>query len=250
MKRVALITGAGAGIGAAVAHRLSLTNHVVLVDLNAELLSATSAAVKARASGRVEVRSVDVLDEISVSAVVAEVEALLGPVDILVNTVGGSREAKKLEKLTTEAWDSVLRLNLAGTFHCTRAVIEGMKARQWGRIVNFSSLAGRTRSLFGDVAYATAKAGVIGFSRQLAFEVGAHGVTVNVVAPGVTSSERVLARWDAKPPPERQAILDLIPARRLGTVDECAAMVGFLCSEDAGYVNGATIDVNGGLFIG
>lgn len=249
-RRKAVVTGAANGIGAAVARRLALTCDVVLMDLDGDALATNAATARVRATGRVETCVLDVLDESAVTSTFARLRSDFGEPDILVNCVGGSSRPSALEALETDAWSATLRLNLSGLFFCSRAVIAGMKQRTWGRIVNFSSLAGRTRSLFGSVAYATAKAGVIGFTRQLAYEVGGSGVTVNVVAPGVTLSERVAQRWDEKPERERAAIVDLIPAHRLATVDEPAAAACFLCSEDAGYINGATMDVNGGLHIG
>jgi NAD(P)-dependent dehydrogenase (short-subunit alcohol dehydrogenase family) len=155
-----------------------------------------------------------------------------------------------VEEISEEEWDAVLTLNLRGLFLCTRAVVPGMKARRWGRIVNVSSTAGRTRSWFGGAHYTASKAGVIGFSRQCAAELAPYGITVNVVAPGVTLSERVAARWEAKPADERAFIQGLIPAGRLAHPDEPAAAIAFLCSEDASYMSGAVLDVNGGLFIG
>ncbi len=155
-----------------------------------------------------------------------------------------------MEEITEEEWDAVLTLNLRGLFLCTRAVVPAMKAQRWGRIVNVSSTAGRTRSLFGGAHYTASKAGVIGFSRQCAAELAPYGITVNVVAPGITRSERVAARWEAKPAAERAFIERLIPAGRLARVDEPAAAICFLCSDDASYITGAVLDVNGGLFIG
>jgi NAD(P)-dependent dehydrogenase (short-subunit alcohol dehydrogenase family) len=125
-----------------------------------------------------------------------------------------------------------------------------MKKRGWGRIVNCSSVAGRTRSLFGGAHYTAAKAAVIGFTRQCAYELAPFGISVNVVAPGVTMSERVTERWDAKPLAEREAITRLIPAGRNASADEPAAAIALLCGQDAGYICGSVVDINGGLFIG
>ncbi|HZU07982.1 MAG TPA: SDR family NAD(P)-dependent oxidoreductase [Chloroflexota bacterium] len=249
--RVALITGAANGIGAAVAARLAAEGReLALFDIDAPQLEATAARLRATAAGRICPYVVDVRDSAQVAAAVAAVHQTFGRVDILVNNVGGSTPQRPVEEITEEEWDAVLTLNLRGLFLCTRAVVPAMKAQRWGRIVNVSSTAGRTRSLFGGAHYTASKAGVIGFSRQCAAELAPYGITVNVVAPGITRSERVAARWEAKPAAERAFIERLIPAGRLARVDEPAAAICFLCSDDASYITGAVLDVNGGLFIG
>jgi NAD(P)-dependent dehydrogenase (short-subunit alcohol dehydrogenase family) len=249
--RAGLITGGGAGIGAAVAARLAAEGcALTLLDVDAVRLAETAARLRKTAVAAVRARTADVRDPDQVRDAVAEAVREQGAVDVLVNAVGGSTPARPVEEISDAEWDACLGLNLRGLFFCTRAVVPHMKARRWGRIVNVSSVAGRTRSLFGGAHYTTAKAGVVGFTRQCAHELGPHGITVNVVAPGVTLSERVVARWEAKPADERAFIQSLIPVGRCATPDEPAAAIAFLCSEDAGYVNGAILDVNGGLYIG
>ncbi len=249
--RVGLITGAAAGIGAAVAARLAAEGcALALFDVDEVRLAETAERLRKTAVAAVHARAIDVRDPGQVADAVREVVREIGTVDVLVNAVGGSTPQRPVEEITDAEWDAVLGLNLRGLFFCTRAVVPRMKAQRWGRIVNVSSVAGRTRSLFGGAHYTTAKAGVVGFSRQCAFELGPHGITVNVVAPGVTLSERVAARWEAKPADERAFIEGLIPVGRCATPDEPAAAIAFLCSEDAAYVNGAILDVNGGLYIG
>ncbi len=248
--RVAVVTGAANGIGAAVAERLAdRGDDLMLVDIDAPRLEAQAQRLRSQGAGRVCVRATDVRVAAEVTAAVDVARAAFGRLDVLVNAVGGSTPQRPVEQISEEEWDGVLTLNLRGLFLCTRAVVPAMKAQRWGRIVNVSSVAGRTRSLFGGAHYTASKAGVIGFSRQCAAELGAYGITVNVVAPGVTLSERVAARWEAKPADERAFVQSLIPAGRLASVDEPAAAICFLCSEDAAYVNGAVLDVNGGLFV-
>jgi 3-oxoacyl-[acyl-carrier protein] reductase len=245
------VTGAASGIGAAVAARLAAAGHDLAVfDCDTARLEARAAEIRATAPGRVCAYSVDVREASQVAQAVGAARTALGRIDILVNAVGGSTPQRPVEDISEEEWDAVLTLNLRGLFLCTRAVVPGMKARRWGRIVNVSSVAGRTRSLFGGAHYTASKAGVIGFSRQCAVELAPYGISVNVVAPGITLSVRVAARWDAKPPDERAFIQGLIPAGRLATVDEPAAAICFLCSDDASYITGAVVDVNGGLFVG
>ena len=250
-RRVALVTGAANGIGAAVVARLATAGHdLALFDRDAARLETVAAAARAVTPGRVRAYPVDVRESAQVAEAVAAAHGALDAIEILVNAVGGSTPQRPVEEISEEEWDAVLTLNLRGLFLCTRAVVPHMKAQRYGRIVNVSSVAGRTRSLFGGAHYTASKAGVIGFSRQCAAELAPFGITVNVVAPGVTLSERVAARWEAKPADERAFIETLIPAARLATCDEPAAAIAFLCSEDASYLNGTVVDVNGGLFIG
>jgi 3-oxoacyl-[acyl-carrier protein] reductase len=249
--RIALVTGAANGIGAAVATRLAGEGRdLALFDSDAPRLEAVTARLRSTSAGRVCAFPVDVRDSAQVRAAMDTVHHVFGGVDVLVNAVGGSTPQRAVEDIEEEEWDAVLTLNLRGLFLCTRAVVPGMKARRWGRIVNVSSTAGRTRSLFGGAHYTASKAGVIGFSRQCAAELAPYGISVNVVAPGITLSERVQERWEAKPADERAYIESLVPAGRLATPEEPAAAVCFLCSDDAAYMNGVVLDVNGGLFIG
>ena len=249
--RVAVITGAANGIGAAVATALAAEGRsLALLDCDAARLASLATRLAATAPGPVRAYPTDVSNSSQVAASIEAAHQAFGHLDILVNAVGGSPPPVPVEQISEAEWDAVFTLNLRGLFLCTRAVVPGMKAQRWGRIVNVSSLAGRTRSLFGGAHYTASKAGVIGFSRQCAAELGPYCVTVNVVAPGVTLSERVAERWEAKPVEERAFIQALIPVGRLATVDEPAAAIRFLCSDDASYVTGAVLDVNGGLFIG
>jgi 3-oxoacyl-[acyl-carrier protein] reductase len=248
--RVALVTGSANGIGCAVAERLARKGHkVAMLDLDDKLAASASRIADATKS-RTLACVADVRDAEQVKAAVTRIEAELGPIEILVNSVGGSTPQKGIEEITDSEWHSVLNLNLLSTFVCMRAVVGGMKARKWGRIVNVSSVAGRTRSLFGGCHYTAAKAAIIGLSRQCAHELGPYGITVNVVAPGVTLSERVTARWEAKPADERDFIMSLTPVGRPAAVNEIAAAIEFFCGDDASYLVGAVLDANGGLFIG
>jgi NAD(P)-dependent dehydrogenase (short-subunit alcohol dehydrogenase family) len=250
-RRAALITGAANGIGAAVVARLAAAGHdLALFDCDGARLESVAAQARAVTPGRVCAYPVDVRESRQVAEAVAAAHEALGRLEILVNAVGGSTPQRPVEEISEDEWDAVLTLNLRGLFLCTRAVVPHLKSQRYGRIVNVSSVAGRTRSLFGGAHYTASKAGVIGFSRQCAAELAPYGITVNVVAPGVTLSERVAARWEAKPADERAFIERLIPAGRPAECDEPAAAIAFLCSEDAGYISGTVVDVNGGLYIG
>jgi 3-oxoacyl-[acyl-carrier protein] reductase len=249
--RVAVVTGAANGIGGAVAARLAAQGcELALFDCDKERLELMVDRLAQTAYGRIQGYGLDVRDGEAVREAVSAVCAEFGSVEILINAVGGSTPQRPVEDIGDDEWDAVLTLNLRPLFLCTRSIVPLMKLQQWGRIVNVSSVAGRTRSLFGGAHYTASKAGVIGFSRQCAAELAPFGITVNVVAPGVTLSERVAARWEAKTADERAAIERLIPAGRCAMVDEPAAAICFLCSDEASYVTGAVLDVNGGLYIG
>lgn len=251
ISRVAVVTGGAQGIGGEAARMLALAGHrVVIADADAAALDAHASRIaELGATHPVQTRILDVRDAALVAKTFASIAEQVGGIDILVNSVGGSTPATSVDEISDDAWHATFRLNVDGTFFCTRAVVPGMKERGWGRIVNVSSVAGRTRSLFGGAQYTASKAAIIGFTRQLAYDLGRFGITANVVAPGVTLSARVERRWAEKPEHEREKILGLIPIGRAGRCDEVAAAIAFFCSEDAGYITGATLDANGGLHI-
>jgi 3-oxoacyl-[acyl-carrier protein] reductase len=227
--RSALVTGAAHGIGSAIAAMLADEGaRVHAVDLEAE--------------------GQDRLDVTDPTAVAAFVERV-GGVDILVNNAGGVRgqTGQPLEDVSDDDWRAVVDANLTSTFVCTRAVVAGMKARGWGRVVNISSGAGRSVSLTGIQAYATAKAGQIGLTRQTAHELGRFGITVNCVAPGfVLSNPSTQRQWESYGPDGQAALLAGIAVRRLGTGEDIANAVRFFTAEESSWVTGQTIAVDGG----
>ena len=174
---------------------------------------------------------------------VREVEAELGPVDVLVNNAGITRDGF-FHKMSPEQWSEVIRVNMDSLFNMTRQVIEGMREREWGRVINISSINGQKGQL-GQTNYSAAKAGVIGFTKALALENARKGVTVNCVAPGYVDTEMV----QAVPPKVLEAIIGQIPAGRLGRGEEIADAVSFLAGDRAGYVNGTTLSLNGGQYL-
>jgi acetoacetyl-CoA reductase len=176
-------------------------------------------------------------------AAVTRVEAELGPIDVLVNNAGITRDAV-LHKMTEAQWTEVIHVNLASIFNMTRNVIEGMRARGYGRIINISSINGQ-KGQIGQTNYSAAKAGMIGFSKALAQENANKGVTVNTIAPGYIDTEMV----SAVPHDVLQRIVAAIPVGRLGLADEIARCVAFLAAEDAGFITGSTLSVNGGQYI-
>lgn len=204
----------------------------------------------ARAGGeRCHGRRLDVTDRDAVRALVVEVERGHGPVSILVNCAGGVRGqvGRPLEQITPADWQSIVDANLSGAFWCTQAVAPAMKAQGYGRIVNISSRAGLATSLTGIQAYASAKAGLIGLTRQLAHELGPWNVTVNSVAPGFIRSNPTTERqWEAMGPDGQARLIQSIALQRLGTPDDIVHAVLFFASDYAGWITGQVLSVDGG----
>ena len=250
--RVAIVTGSSKGIGRAIAEAFAREGAQLVVNgrdtqdlaaIQAELSQAGTKALAKRADVRIAAE---------VKSMITEALELFGKIDILVNNAGGSLYTPTaIEEITEEHWDLVVDANLKGTFLCSTAVLEHMKSRKYGRIVNISSQAGRSTSEFSGPHYAAAKAGILGFTRQLARQVGVHGITVNAVAPGFfMSTERVRNKWEGLPEARKKEILSAIPLEhRWGRMDELVGTVIFLASDDASYITGATIDVNGGRYM-
>lgn len=241
-QRVALVTGASRGIGRAVA--LALARQGAAVAVNYARSGAAAAEVVAAieaAGGRGLAVQGDVGDAAEAERVVAEVERALGPVSILVNNAGIVRDTLLL-RMKDEDWDDVLRTNLTGAFRVTRLVLRGMVRQRWGRIVNVASVAGLVGNP-GQANYSAAKAGLVGFTKALAREVGSRGVTVNAVAPGFIDTDMTRGLPDVV----RRRALEQIPLGRFGTPEDVAAAVAFLASDAAAYITGQTIVVDGGL---
>jgi NAD(P)-dependent dehydrogenase (short-subunit alcohol dehydrogenase family) len=244
--QVALVTGGGAGIGRACVERLAAAGtHVLLLDRNRDRAADVAAAVS-RSGGDVDVVVGDAAEESVVVDAVATALDHAGRLDILVACAGGFSHAGPLPDVGLAAWNDVVTANLTATFLACRAAVPAMRRRRYGRIVTVASMAARTALPQAAHAYSAAKAAVVGLTRQLALEVAADGVTANTVAPGVVLSPRVERRG-----PEFLAeVTRTTPMRRAGTPDEVAAAVCFLAGPDAGYITGATLDVNGGRFMG
>jgi acetoacetyl-CoA reductase len=236
MSRVALVTGGTRGIGYGIVERLKADGFKVAAGY-----AGNEEAAKACASqlGVMIVKG-NVGDFADCQRAVAEVEAELGPVDVLVNNAGITRDAM-LHKMTPEQWNEVIFVNLASIFNMSRQVIEGMRERGYGRIINISSINGQ-KGQMGQTNYSAAKAGVIGFTKALAQETANKGITVNCVAPGYIDTEMV----SAVPQNVLDRIIAGIPVGRLGKAEEIAACVAFLSREDASFITGATLTVNGG----
>ena len=241
MARRAIVTGGTRGIGAAIARRLKAAGYIVAVTYHGN----TEAAQAFERETGVRAYQWDVADfDACQSGVTTAVRDLDGPVEILVNNAGITRDAT-LHKMTPEQWNEVISTNLSSCFNMCRAVVESMRERAFGRIVNISSVNGQ-KGQFGQTNYSAAKAGILGFTRALALEEATNGITVNGVAPGYTATDMVaamshdvLARIEAQ-----------IPVGRLGKPEEIARVVEFLVADDAAFITGATVSVNGGQYMG
>jgi NAD(P)-dependent dehydrogenase (short-subunit alcohol dehydrogenase family) len=222
---------------------------IAAVDVSRPALDSLAADVAAE-GGRVTARAADALDAAQVEAMVADVVAAHGRIDVLVNAVGGStvveRPAAALDELSLQEWQALLHFNLTGTFLFTHAVVPVMKRQGAGKIVNISSIAGRGLSRESSTAYATAKGGIIALTRKLATELGPHGITVNAIAPSVTLSERIRPHWDRRGPERQAQEIARTPLRRVAVPEDQARVICFLASADADFVTGVTIDVTGG----
>jgi acetoacetyl-CoA reductase len=236
MSRVAIVTGGTRGIGEAISLALRDMGYVVAANYAGNVSRAEAF------TERTGIKSYqwDVGDHEACLAGCAQVAAELGPVDVLVNNAGITRDNIIL-KMSYEEWVDVMRVNLGGCFSMAKAVFPGMRERSWGRIVNIGSINGQAGQ-YGQVNYAAAKSGIHGFTKALAQEGAKYGVTVNAIAPGYIDTDMVAA----VPQPVLDKIVAKIPVGRLGHAEEIARGVAFLCSEDAGFVTGSTLSINGG----
>jgi 3-oxoacyl-[acyl-carrier protein] reductase len=236
--KVALVTGASGGIGAAIARGLHSQGAAVV-------LSGTRGEVLDRLAGelgeRIFVCTADLRETGAADALVASAEAVAGPLGILVNNAGMTRDRLAL-RMKEEDWQTVLDVDLSAPFRLARAALKGMMKRRGGRIIQISSVVGATGNA-GQANYAAAKAGLVGMSKSLAQEVGSRGITVNVVAPGFVET----AMTEALAPMQRERVLAAIPAGRLGRPEDVAGAVVYLASDEAAWITGATLHVNGGM---
>ena len=239
MSRLVLITGGTSGIGAATARLFRAGGYAVVCSYCGN----DAAAAQFTTETGIAVRKWDIADFAATQASVAEIVKTMGPVEILVNNAGITRDTT-LHKMSREQWQKVIEVDLGGVFNASRAVIESMRARKFGRIVNVSSVNGQSGQ-FGQTNYAAAKAGVIGFTKALALESASHGITVNAVAPGYTDTPMVRA----VPQAAMQGVLAGVPVGRLATPDEIARTILFLAADESGFITGATISINGGKYM-
>ncbi|WP_180954497.1 SDR family NAD(P)-dependent oxidoreductase [Bacillus sp. V5-8f] len=250
--KIALVTGSAGGLGREIATSFAKEGAIVVLnDVNEELLKST--ADELQEEYQVDYVVADVSKKSDVLRMMEHVVEKHGRIDILVNNAGGSLHTPRvLEEIEEEDWDKVLGVNLKGTFLASQAAVRYMKQNGGGRIINMSSIGGRTASLVTGVAYAAAKGGVLSLTRRLAAEVGPHGINVNAIAPGtIISGERMHKLFYKENSKEQQErVISEIPSRKLGEKEDIASAAVFLASQDSKYMNGAVIDVNGGRFMG
>jgi 3-oxoacyl-[acyl-carrier protein] reductase len=242
--RIALVTGASQGIGRACAISLARSGATVaLAARNLDKLEAVAAEITA-GGGSAKAFALDVASEDSIKACARAVIADFGKVEILVNNAGITRDGLML-RMKLADWNEVLNTNLTGAFLLTQACASAMLKARWGRIVNITSVVGETGQA-GQANYAASKAGMVGLTKSLARELASRGITVNAVAPGYIETAMTAVLNDE----QKSAMTDFIPLKRAGTDADIASAVAFLCSEDAGYITGHTLDVNGGMYMG
>lgn len=242
--RVALVTGGTGGIGTSIVQRLAQMGHKVATNYRDEAKGRAWQAQLKEKGFDVAIAQGDVASPEHAEALVRDVERQLGPVDILVNNAGITRDST-FHRMTAQQWSDVIATNLNSCFNVTRPVIEGMRDRKWGRIVQISSINGQ-KGQYGQANYAAAKAGMHGFTISLAQENARFGITVNTVSPGYIATDMVMA----VPEEVRNKIITQIPTGRLGTPEEIAYAVSFFVPEEAGWITGANLSANGGQYMG
>jgi len=247
MSRVAVVTGAASGIGLAVGRRLAANGHrVALLDLDGDGVTSAADALEGTGSKAIGAK-VDVTDRGAVDVAMTQVRETLGPIEIIV-TSAGFDEFVPFTDISPDAWERMLSINLTGTFHCVQAAIPDMLAASWGRILTISSSSAQSGAA-RMAHYVASKGGVIGLTKALAVEYAPNGITVNTIPPGFIDTpmaRRAEARGDL---PSIDAVAARTPVRRAGTPEDIAAAAAFVCSEEAGYITGQLIGVNGGWYL-
>jgi len=240
--RVAVVTGASRGIGRAIATRLAAQGATVVAAARGDNAAGTAGEITA-AGGKAEAAAVDVSDTATIEALVSGTLARHGRIDILVNNAGITKDQLML-RMKRDDWDAVIATNLTGTFALTQAVLKPMIRQKGGRIICISSVVGQSGNA-GQANYAASKAGIIGFAKAVAQEVASRNITVNVVAPGMVDTDMTRAITETT----RDEWASRIPLKRLGTPDDIAAAVCFLASDEAAYITGQVLAVNGGMYM-
>jgi 3-oxoacyl-[acyl-carrier protein] reductase len=240
--KVALVTGASRGIGRAIAMRLAAQGATVVAAARGTNAAAVADEITA-AGGHATAQAIDITDTASVAAAVGATLATYGRLDILVNNAGITKDQLML-RMKREDWDAVLSTNLTGAYTCVQAVLKTMVKQRSGRIINITSVVGQAGNA-GQANYAASKAGLIGFTKALALEIASRGVTVNAVAPGLIDTDMTKAISDNA----QEDWAARIPLKRLGAPDDIAAAVAFLASDEASYITGQVLAVNGGMYL-
>jgi len=244
--KTVMVTGAGHGLGRSIAHAFSARGAAVWAcDINAAALETTEREAEGICHGCI----MDITDHLAINNVTEEIAREKGHVDILVNCAGGvgGQAAQPLEQVTPAQWQALFDINVTGAFNCIQTATPGMKVAGGGKIINISSRAGITTSLTGIQAYASAKAALIGLTRQVAQELGAHNINVNSIAPGfIRSNPSTEKQWDAYGEDGQKALVESITLKRLGTPDDISNAVLFFASDHASWITGQTLCVAGG----
>ncbi len=242
---VAWVTGGTGGIGSAICRTLAAEGYMVVAGYNnPEKAKTWLEAQKAEGFDNIDIAGIDLVDFDACQKGVKEVEEKHGPIGVLVNCAGITRDGT-MKKMTPEQWREVIDTNLNSVFNTCRSVIESMLERQYGRIINISSINGR-KGQFGQVNYAAAKAGMHGLTMSLAQETATKGITVNTVSPGYIATDMIMNI----PEKVRESIRETIPVKRFGKPEEIGRLVAYLADEESGFITGANIDINGGQFMG
>ena len=248
--KVAIITAAGAGIGRATTEIIVREGGTVVAVENQQARLDAMAQALANQPGKVVPMCIDAMDEAQAKQAVQDVADRFGHIDILVNAVGGSTIIPKpdvnIDEMPFDDWQKILNFNLSATFHFINAAVPHMKAQKSGKIVNLASIAGRGTSFKSSSPYAVAKGGIIAMTRKLAFELGPHGICINAIAPSLTLTERLMPHWEVRDEDNQAAEVAKVPLGRIALAEDQAKVIAFLASSDADFVNGQTIDVNGG----
>jgi len=242
-KRTALVTGASRGIGKACALSLAGAGHrIVLAARSAEKLEEVAVEIRA-AGGDAFVLEMDLSRHESIKGAVSKAAKEFARIDILVNNAGVTKDGLAV-RMKQQDWESVIQTNLSGSFYATQEVLQGMMRERWGRIVNISSVVGEKGNP-GQANYVASKAGLIGLTKSLAQEVGSRNITVNAVAPGFIATDMTQELSDEL----KQKMIEATPLKRMGTAEEIAAAVKFLVSDEAAFITGHVLDVNGGIYM-
>lgn len=242
-KRTALVTGASRGIGRACALALaSVGNRIVVAARNSKKLEEVAGEIRS-SGGEAFVLEIDLSSHESIKAAIGKASKEFGRIDILVNNAGVTKDGLAI-RMKQQDWESVIQTNLSGSFYAIQEVLQGMMRERWGRIVNISSVVGEKGNP-GQANYVASKAGLIGLTKSLAMEVGSRNITVNAVAPGFIGTDMTHDLSEDL----KQKMIDVTPLKRMGTAEEIAAAVRFLTSDEAAFITGHVLDVNGGLYM-
>jgi NAD(P)-dependent dehydrogenase (short-subunit alcohol dehydrogenase family) len=244
--KVAIVTGAGSGMGMAASKLLAMNGaNVILSDINKESIVLLEKEL-IDLGFNVKAIQGDVRYPKEVNNIVEQTVSIYKKINILINSAGILKSPTKVTEIDETEWDLVMDVNLKGTFLCSKSVLPIMQLEKWGRIINFSSTAGRSFSMVGGIHYTSSKAAILGFTRHLAKEVAEYGITVNAVCPGLVDTEMIRSSMDEE---KIKNYAKSVPIQRLGTKEEVAELVNFLVSDKASYITGASFDINGGYLM-